>query len=154
MSKRKKTEDSASTTGPKKRKVTVTTFNKRKTQFESEHSTLSWLRCDVCKDNKAAVEVLWCEACRKYEDRITGMKNFSKAWITGSSNQQTSNIVDHATSEQHRAAMVQVRADAARASNQPLTSYSPITRSLLVMDEAVQGRMKKFIFVMSCNCCL
>jgi len=42
---------------------------------------------------------------------ITGMKNFSKAWITGSSNQKTSNIVNHATSEQHRAAMVRVRAD-------------------------------------------
>ena len=87
--------------------------------------------------------MLWCEARRKHEDGITGMKNFSKAWITGSSNQKTSNIVDHATSEQHRAAMVRVRTDAARASNQPLTSYSPIARSLLVMDEVVQGRMKK-----------
>ena len=143
MSKRKRTEDSTSTTGSKKRKVTVTTFNKWKTQFERDHSTLSWLRCDVCKDDKTVVEVLWCEACRKYEDRITSMKNFSKAWISGSSNQKTSNIVDHATSEQHRAAMIRVRADAARASNQPLTSYSPIARSLLVMDEAVQGHMKK-----------
>ena len=25
------------------------------------------------------VEMLWCEACRKHEDGITGMKNFSKA---------------------------------------------------------------------------
>ena len=112
MSKRKRTEDSTSTTGSKKRKVTVTTFNKWKTQFERDHSTLSWLRCDVCKDDKTVVEVLWCEACRKYEDRITSMKNFSKAWISGSSNQKTSNIVDHATSEQHRAAMIRVRADA------------------------------------------
>ena len=39
--------------------------------------------------------------------------------------------------------MVRVRGDAARASNQPVTSYSPIARSLLVMDEVVQGRMKK-----------
>ena len=143
MSSRKRTADSAPTTSSKKRKVTLSTFNKWKAQFERDHSTLSWLRCDVCKEDKTVVEVLWCEACRKYEDGITGMKNFSKAWITGSSNQKTSNIVDHATSEQHRAAMVRVRADAARASNQPLTSYSPIARSLLVMDEAVQGRMKK-----------
>jgi len=52
-------------------------------------------------------------------------------------------LVDHATSEQHRAAMVRVRADAARASNQPLTTYSPIARSPLVIDEAVQRRMKR-----------
>ena len=89
------------------------------------------------------VETLWCEACRKHEDRITGMKNFSKAWINGSCNQKTSKIVDHASSEQHRVAMLQVRADAAKASNQPLTTYSPIARSLLVMDSAVQARMKR-----------
>ena len=86
---------------------------------------------------------MWCETCRKYEDGITGIKNFSRAWIVGSSNQKTSNIVDHATSEQHHAAMTRVRADTARASHLPLTSYSPIAHSLLVMDEAVQGWMKK-----------
>ena len=63
------------------------------------------------------VEMLLCEACRKHEDRIAGMKNFSKAWITCSSNQKISNIIDHTTSEQHHAAMVQVRTDVARASN-------------------------------------
>ena len=50
--------------------------------------------------------------------------------------------MDHASSEQHRVAMLQVRTDAAKASNQPLTTYSPIARSLLVMDSAVQARMK------------
>ncbi len=96
MSSRKRTADSAPTTSSKKRNVTVTTFNKWKTQFERDHSTLSWLRCDVSKEDKTVIEMLWCEACRKHEDGITGMKNFSKAWITGSSNQKTSNIVDHA----------------------------------------------------------
>ena len=45
------------------------------------------------------MEVLRCEACKKHEGAMTGMKNFSKAWITGSSNQKTSNIFDHATKE-------------------------------------------------------
>ena len=71
------------------------------------------------------------------------MKNFSKAWISGSCNQKTSNIVDHASSEQHHVAMLRVHADAAKASNQPLTTYSPIARSLLVMDRAVQARRKR-----------
>jgi len=101
MSSRKGTADSAPTTSSKKRKVTVTTFNKWKTQFERDHSTPS-----------TVVEMLCCEACRKHEDGITGMNNISIVWITGSSNQKTSNIVDHATSEQHRAATLRVRADA------------------------------------------
>ena len=91
MSSRKRTVDSAPTTTPKKRKVTITTFNKWKTEFERDHGNLSWLRCDVCKEDnlKTVVEMLWCEACRKHEDGITSMKNFSRAWITGSSNQKT-----------------------------------------------------------------
>ena len=96
-SNRKRTADSAPTISSKKRNITVTTFNKWKSQFERDYSTLSWLRCDVSKEDKTAVETLWCEACRKHEDRITGMKNFSKAWINGSCNQKTSNIVDHAS---------------------------------------------------------
>jgi hypothetical protein len=143
MSSRKRTADSAVTTSSKKRKVTITTFNKWKAQFERDYNMLSWLRCDAAKEDKTVVEMLWCKAYRKHEDKITSMKNFSKAWITGSSNQKTSNIVDHTMSEQHRAAMVQVRPDVARASNQLLTTYSPIARSLTVMDEAVQGRMKR-----------
>ena len=134
-SSRKRTADSAPTTSSKKRNVTITTFNKWKSQFERDYSTLSWLHCNVSKEDKTVVETLWCEACRKHEDRITGMKSFSKAWINGSCNQKTSNIVDHA--------MLRVRADAAKASNQPLITYSPIARSLLVMDRAVQARMKR-----------
>ena len=49
-----------------------------------------------------------------------GMKNFSRAWITGSSNHKTSNILDHATSEQHRVATICVYAEAAKATNQPI----------------------------------
>ena len=40
-----------------------------------------------------------------------GMKNFSSAWIKGSTNQKISNVVDHATSEQHTTAMAQMQAD-------------------------------------------
>ena len=139
-----RTADSAavSTATSKKRKVTVSTFNKWRMQFERDHNTLSWLHCDVQKEDKMIVETLWCEVCTKHENVITGMKNISKAWISGLSNQKTSNVVDHTTGKQHCAAMVRVRADVARASNQPLTSYSPITCSLLVMDEAMQDERR------------
>ena len=71
------------------------------------------------------------------------MKNFSGAWIAGSSNHKTSNIVDHATSEQHKAAMICVRAEAAKTANQPVTTYSPIAHSLLTLDEVAKDRLKK-----------
>ena len=38
------------------------------------------------------------EMCVHYETRICGLKNFSRAWIDGSSNHRTSNITDHANS--------------------------------------------------------
>lgn len=142
MSDQKRTTDGAPCASSKRRKATITTFNKWKTQFEHEDQTLLWLCCDVSEEDKTVVEMLWCEMCKKHEDGITGMKNFCRVWISGSSNQKTSNIINHATSEQYHAVMSQVRADAARASNLLLTSYSPIAQSLLVMDNAVKDRMK------------
>ena len=136
----------SATTAPSKkgkRQVTIATFQKWQTQFEREHATLSWLRCDRDSCDKSLVDCLWCDVCRKHEDRIVGMKNFSRAWITGCSNHKNSNIVDHATSEQHRAAMAIARTQAARASQVPLTSYSPIARGPLAMEESVEARIKR-----------
>ena len=36
--------------------------------------------------------------------KIVGHKNFSRAWIDGSTNHKTSIIIDHAHSEQHKSA--------------------------------------------------
>ena len=104
---------------------------------------MTWLRCDVDQHKKSLVPTLWCDVCRKYEQRICGLKNFSRAWIEGSGNHKTSSIVDHATSDQHKAAMMRLRGDQAKGRNDPVSSYSPIARSLLTMDDAVKERMKK-----------
>ena len=143
MASQKRKSQGSSVTESKKcrRQVTVATFNKWQKQYEREHRTLSWLRCDVDSRDKSLVDVVWCDACRKHEKRLTGLKNFSHAWITGSYNHKTSNITDHANSEQHRAAMIQV----AKASKQPITSYSPIARSITAMEATAMARMvKKF----------
>ena len=84
---------------------------------------------------------LWCQACRNHERSITGIKKFS--WIVGSTNQKTSNLVDHAKSEQHRAAMSRMQGESAKASKLPVTSYSPIALSLLTIDEGMQERLRK-----------
>ena len=106
---------------------------------------MAWLRTEMEALDKSLVSTLWCVVCRKYETRICGLKNFSRAWIDGSVNHKTSNVTDHANSEQHKSAMTCFRKDQAKCRNEPITSYSPIARSLLssAIDPAVRERVKK-----------
>ena len=102
----KRAVDLVSSSGSKaaKRQVTKTTFKKWQRQFDCEHQTLSWLHCDLDRV-KVHVATLWCEACKKHEHSVQSLKNFSRVWITGSTNQKVSNVVDHATSEVHKASI-------------------------------------------------
>ena len=118
-----------------RRQVTRATFEKWQREFEKEHQSMSWLRCEVEKTDKNIVSKLFCLVCQKYKDRIQSVKHFSAAWITGSANQKTSNIIDHTKSEQHKQAMSHLRTDQARVSNESITSYSTIARCLSVIDE-------------------
>ena len=59
-----------------RRQVTVATLQKWQKQYGREHRTLSWLRCDVDSRDKSLVEILWCDASRKHEKRLTGLRNF------------------------------------------------------------------------------
>ena len=60
---------------------------------------------------------------------------------SGSTNHKTSVIVDHANSDQHKAAMNHLRSSL----SVPITEYSPIARGLLTMDETSHDRVgKKF----------
>lgn len=75
-----------------------------------------------------------------------GTKISFRVWIDGSSNHKTSNIIDHANSEPHKAVMMYFHKDQAKSRNEAVTTYSPITRSLLSsasMDPAVRERVKK-----------
>ena len=101
--------------------------------------TLSWLRCDDDSHDKSLIEILWCDACRKQEKPLTGVRTFSRVWIAGSNNHKTRNIIDHANSEQHHAAMIQ----AAKASHQPITSYSHLAHSFTTMEATTEGRMRR-----------
>ena len=87
-----------------KRQVTKATFEKWQQEHEKDHQTLSWLRCDLERDDRH-VASLYCAVCREYQDHLLSLKSFSRAWITGSTNQKVSNVIDHATSEVHGVAM-------------------------------------------------
>ena len=116
-----------------KRQVSLTTFHRRQTEKEKEYQTLSWLRFDKTSDS---VELLWCASCRKFEDKIQGVKN-SAAWISDSVNHKLSNVSNHARSDQHKLSMSLMRADEAKAMKKPVTTYAPIAKSLLVMDKSL-----------------
>ena len=106
---------------------------------------MSWLCCSMDRLDKSLVCTLWCEVCHKYEKRIKSKKNFSRAWIGGSYNQKTSNVMDHASSEQHKVAMAILHREQAKNVKESLTSYSTIVRCLHnpSLDPAVRERLKK-----------
>ena len=78
-----------------KRQVSVATFKKWQTNYEQEYQSLTWLCCDVDERDRSLVGLLWCAVCRRFEERIRGVNNFSNVWVTGSTNHKSSNVLDH-----------------------------------------------------------
>lgn len=136
---------SSSSSGPaakkSRRQVSLSTFEKWQKQFDKDYQSLSWLQCTKDPIDRTIVSTLFCRVCRQYESKIESMRNYSAAWVRGSLNHKTSNILDHTRSEQHTASMSYQRIATAKASNQPLQSYAPIARCLLTMDTCQQTRM-------------
>jgi len=140
--KRTSSGDSSSSKAPK-RQISYTTFQKWQVQYNNEHKTLTWLRCDKDTGDARVVSLLWCEVCRRYERKICSQKNFSKGWIDGSGNHRTSNVVDHATSSQHKAAMECLKFDQAKKSQQSLAAVAPIVSSLTKLDTVSRERLRR-----------
>lgn len=89
------------------------------------------------------VGLLWCKICRRFEDKISGIMHFSKVWLDGSTNQKTSNIMDHAASDQHKMAWSHQQQHPARDWDKPITAYSSIAKAVTTMDECTRVRMKR-----------
>ena len=76
---------------------------------------------------------------------MESLKNFSRACITGSTNQKVSNVLDHATSEVHKVAMARMRADATKARGESAILTTAIGRSMCGMDSQTRARViRKF----------
>ena len=113
-----------------KHQIAYATFEKWQKQFNIDYQSFSWLRCDKEKNDKGVVSTLWYEICQRYESKICSLKNYSKSWIEGFENHRTSNIVDHATSAQRKAAMNFLKTDQAKDKGEPLATIAPIVNSL------------------------
>ena len=144
MSDHRKRSFSGDSSGSKvvKCQIGYKTFEKWQVQYNTEHRTLTWLRCDTERGN-ARVVSLWCEVCRSYERKICSHKNFSKVWINGSGNHRTSNVIDHATSSQHKAAMECLKFNQAKKFQQPLAAVAPIVGSLMKLDAGARQRLRR-----------
>ena len=136
--------EAGSESSAKKRKLTKATFDKWQHEYEKKHLTRSWLRCELQQD-KRHVASIRCEVCKKYKTNLESMKNFSRAWVTGSTNLKVSNVLEHAASEVHKVAMSRLHADAARSRGESIVLQTPIGRTLSTMDEGTQGQVgRKF----------
>ena len=126
-----------------KRQLSVLTFEKWQRNYDREHQTLTWLKCERDKGDRGLVDYLWCSACREHSQTICSMKHYSDVWVTGSKNHRTSNVMDHVTSDQHKAAMSHLCKAQAKASDQSVLSYAPIACYLVMLEESDRGRMRR-----------
>lgn len=109
-----------------KRQVTKDTFQKWQGNYERDYQSMVWLCAELDSQDKSLVSTLSCAVCQKHVSRICGIKNFSRAWIDGSTNHKTSNITDHANSEQHKVATMEYRKDQAKKRNEPKIAIAPL----------------------------
>jgi len=104
---------------------------------------MTWLGCELEKGDSAYVATLHCLVCKQFEEHIQSRRNFSSVWITGSTNKKLSNVIDHASSESHKAAMAKLREEKARQSGTSVILSSDIGRCLLNLDDGTRQRMRK-----------
>ena len=120
----------------KRRKVKLETFNKWVRDFDRAHQTASWLDCETEMESGARfVTKLKCRICFEYNASLVGGRNYSDKWVHGADSVKTTNIRDHAKSDQHVRAMNLHKKATAKASGQSPTSYAPIAKALNVMAE-------------------
>ena len=81
--------------------------------------------------------------CKRFEQHIQSQRNFSTRWITGSSNKKLSNVINHAKSDAHKAAMSRLRSKQVRQSGSSVVLSSKIGQSLLNLDETTRQQMRK-----------
>ena len=104
-----------------KRQTTKATFEIK----SSKWSTRCYRGCDVTLMPKEPTWSLYCAICRKYEANIRPLKNFRRDWIVGPTNQRTSNLIDHATSDVHKAVMAKLKVERSRARGESTVASYP-----------------------------
>ena len=90
------------------------------------------------KADRHHVALLRCSVCKRFEERIKSSRNFSPAFIEGTSNLRTSSFKDHAKSDMHGRAMHLLRKEQCTS----VTDYLPVAQALYRMDQTVERQTK------------
>ena len=124
-----------------KRRVTYNTFTKWKRDLDKDCQTVTWLDCEMITVNgKKTVTKLKCKLCIRCVVKLRGCKYFSSKWINSAQSIRTSNVRDHAHSEQHLKA---TNLEQATTCGQGPSSYSAIARSLNRIENEDSERLRK-----------
>ncbi len=65
-----------------KRQVKYSTFEKWRRELNREHRCLEWLKCDRDEHDRNLVSTLWCNVCRRYKEKLQGMRNYTGIWVS------------------------------------------------------------------------
>ena len=97
--------------------------------------------------NTCVASLPWCEVCQSYERNLQPKYFFSRMLIDGSGNHRTSNIINHATSSQHKALMECLKFNQAKKSQQLLVAVAPIVSCLMKLDTVVKDYAETLISI-------
>ena len=89
------------------------------------------------------VKKLNCSICTKFQAKILSRRNFSDHWIVGANSIQTSNICDHAHSDQHEQAMCLLKRESVKAEGRACYSYAPIAKALSTLPNDEKEQLQK-----------
>ena len=113
MLSRKRCSASSGAPGSKRRNVTTSTIEKWKAE----------------NDKMANHDHMKTLACTRFNAQQKGMRNYTSAFIDGTTNLRTSSFKDHASIEMHARAMMLLKKDRGA----DVYKYTPIVRALSTM---------------------
>ena len=88
---------------------------------------------DECGSNIARVYTIY--KYTRYTSTYTKNSNYSDSWAVGADSVCTSNIKDHAQTDQHTYALMLLKKEHVQSSGLGLSSYAPIAKALTVLPE-------------------
>ena len=128
---------------PKRRTVSYSTFQKWRTELDKDCKSITWLECDTTvTGGRKTVTKLKCGVCVKFKSKIAGRRNYSDKWIVGADCVHTSNIKDHAKTDQHQHAMTLLKKERAVSKGQGPLSYARIAQVLHELPEDAMAKLR------------
>ena len=129
--------DSSAASATKRRKVSLATYQKWKSELEKDCHTMSWLECVTSGVGaRKMVDKLKCKVCIQFRSKIESRRNYSDKWVSGTDSVRTSNIRDHSHLDQHVHAIVLLRKSHAKSRGLDASAYAPIAKALNEIPEA------------------